>query len=245
MSFIDANCDNDYSYGVQPLLVNNRLECNPEPRDRKGKDFYSVSSRQSTPVLNTTELEHAKLLANTSREALARFPAGRAMLEAKNHGNSAEDPRYLFEIAAFYDAQRLRLRYEALERFYKHLGGMNSRSRRSARILAQKRQNADDWAASTPSPHNTTNSSKKENHSAPVAGASINTASGMMRTRGSAVQTSSNEYATPTSNMLRPEEPARNRKGDTGVCKFLFRFLALRLETIIAETIIAETKSNY
>ena len=64
-----------------------------------------------------TKLERAKLAADSRARDLATFPAGKALLEAEDHGDSATDPEYWWNKEKFYQAEYDKLREEFWERW--------------------------------------------------------------------------------------------------------------------------------
>ncbi|KAL9124462.1 MAG: hypothetical protein Q9217_006207, partial [Psora testacea] len=68
--------------------------------ERLEEDDYNRASRSMTPAfyqpesLDETELDCVKRQARSAAENLARFPAGKAMLDAEDHGEFGTDPEY-------------------------------------------------------------------------------------------------------------------------------------------------------
>jgi hypothetical protein len=120
-SFADAVDEKDYSYPEPLGLVCSRLRRNPEPRPRESFYWDSTPESQRTPEFyverkEETRLEHAKRFAESSRERLSRFPAGRVLLRAEHHGDSAMDPEYWYMKSTDYEAEYWRLHWIYQER---------------------------------------------------------------------------------------------------------------------------------
>ena len=78
--------------------------------DRLQEEDYNRASRSVTPkvmnpVLWKTELDRAKGTAGNTAGLLVQFPAGKALLEAEDHGDSITDPDYWWGKEKFYRAQ--------------------------------------------------------------------------------------------------------------------------------------------
>ena len=74
--------------------------------------------------LERTKLERAKRSADLRARNLATFPAGKALLEAEDHGDSATDPGYWWNKKKYYEAEYDKLKQEFWERWKRtHLDG--------------------------------------------------------------------------------------------------------------------------
>jgi len=76
--------------------------------------FYSA---QLEAELERTKLERAKRSADSSARDLATFPAGKALLEAEDHRDSATDPEYWWNKIEYYEAESYKLRQEFWQRW--------------------------------------------------------------------------------------------------------------------------------
>src|SRR5438045_7062414 len=95
-SFAD---EKDYSYPEPLGLVCAHLSKNPEPRPRESFYWDSTPESHGTPEIyverkEETPLEFAMSFVESARERLSRFHAGRVLLRAEDHGDSATDPEY-------------------------------------------------------------------------------------------------------------------------------------------------------
>ena len=95
--------------------------------ERLKEEDYNRASRSVTPAfyqpesLDETELDCAKRYARSAAENLARFPAGKAFLDAEDHGESATDPEYWRRKEREYNTAYSALPKEsALERAKRH-----------------------------------------------------------------------------------------------------------------------------
>ena len=95
--------------------------------DRLHEEDYNRASRSVTPAyyhpesLDETELDCAKRHARSAAENLARYPAGKALLDAEDNGESATDPEYWWRKQKEYKAAYAAIRKEgALERAKRH-----------------------------------------------------------------------------------------------------------------------------
>jgi hypothetical protein len=116
-SFDDAANEKDYSYPLPLGLVCSRLRKNPEPRPRESFYWDSTPESQQTPEFynepeEKTPLEHAMAYAERTQAYLSRFSAGRALLRAEDHGDSAMDPAYWYAKARYYLSEYWRLSLE-------------------------------------------------------------------------------------------------------------------------------------
>ncbi len=88
---------------------------------RNKKKLYSA---QLKVELERTKLERAKRSADSRARDLATFPAGKALLEAEDHEDSATDPRYWWNKKKYYEAEYKKLKQEFWERWKStHLEG--------------------------------------------------------------------------------------------------------------------------
>jgi len=88
---------------------------------RSKKKLYSA---QLKIELERTKLERAKRSADLRARDLATFPAGKAFLEAEDHGDSATDPGYWWNKKKYYEAEYKKLKQEFWERWKRtHLEG--------------------------------------------------------------------------------------------------------------------------
>ena len=78
------------------------------------KKFYSA---QFDSEFERTKLERAKRSAESRARDLATFPAGKALLEAEDHGDSATDAGYWWNKKKYYEAEYHKLRKEFWERW--------------------------------------------------------------------------------------------------------------------------------
>ena len=81
---------------------------------RSKKKLYSA---QLKVELERTKLERAKRSADSRARDLATFPAGKALLEAEDHGDSATDPEYWWSQKNYYEAEYEKLKKEFWERW--------------------------------------------------------------------------------------------------------------------------------
>ena len=88
---------------------------------RNKKKLYSA---QLKVELERTKLERAKRFADSRARDLATFPAGKALLEAEDHEDSATDPRYWWNKKKYYEAEYKKLKQEFWEQWKStHLEG--------------------------------------------------------------------------------------------------------------------------
>ena len=88
---------------------------------RNKKKLYSA---QLDVEFERTKLERAKRSADSRARDLATFPAGKALLEAEDHGDSATDPGYWWNKKKYYEAKYKKLKQEFWERWKRtHLEG--------------------------------------------------------------------------------------------------------------------------
>ena len=119
--------DGGYWWGIENFQKNS-----PEVEDhgdfitdpvywRNKEKLYSA---QLDVELKRTRLERAKRSADSRARDLATFPAGKALLESEDHGDSAMDPEYWWNKKKYYEAEYGKLREEFWERWKRtHLGG--------------------------------------------------------------------------------------------------------------------------
>ena len=119
--------DGDYWWSMENFQKNS-----PEVEDhgdsitdpaywRNKEKFYSA---QLDVELEKTRLERAKRSADSRARDLATFPAGKALLQSEDHGDSATDPGYWWNKKEYYEAEYRKLREEFWERWKRtHLGG--------------------------------------------------------------------------------------------------------------------------
>ena len=81
---------------------------------RSKKKLYSA---QLKVELERTKLDRAKRSADLRARDLATFPAGKALLEAEDHGDSATDPGYWWNKEKYYEAEYDKLQEEFWERW--------------------------------------------------------------------------------------------------------------------------------
>ena len=81
---------------------------------RSKKKLYSA---QLKIELERTKLDRAKRSADLRARDLATFPAGKALLEAEDHGDSATDPGYWWNKEKYYEAEYDKLQEEFWERW--------------------------------------------------------------------------------------------------------------------------------
>ena len=81
---------------------------------RSKKKLYSA---QFKVELERTKLKRAKRSADLRARDLATFPAGKALLEAEDHGNSAIDAGYWWNKKKYYEAEYDKLQEEFWERW--------------------------------------------------------------------------------------------------------------------------------
>ena len=75
-----------------------------------------------------TKLERAKRSADSRARDLATFPAGKALLDAEDHGDCATDPEYWWNKKEYYEAEYDKLQEEFWERWKRtHLDGGETR----------------------------------------------------------------------------------------------------------------------
>ena len=87
---------------------------------RSKKKLYSAQLRVE---LERTKLERAKRSADSRARDLATFPAGKALLEAENHGDSETEAEYWQNKKKYYGAEYNKLQKEFWERWKRtHLG---------------------------------------------------------------------------------------------------------------------------
>ncbi|MCJ1456653.1 hypothetical protein MMC28_007015 [Mycoblastus sanguinarius] len=83
--------------------------------------FYSA---QLDSEWERTKLERAKRSADSRARDLATFPAGKALVEAEDHGDSAKDPGYWWNKKKYYENEYKKLKQEFWERWKRtHLQG--------------------------------------------------------------------------------------------------------------------------
>ncbi len=97
-------------YASDPEFWLTRAEYYRLEHDRLEEEDYHRASRSVTPkvmnpVLWKTELDRAKGTAGNTAGLLVQFPAGKALLEAEDHGDSITDPDYWWGKEKFYRAQ--------------------------------------------------------------------------------------------------------------------------------------------
>ncbi len=97
-------------YASDPEFWFTRAEYYRLEHDRLQEEDYHRASRSVTPkvmnpVLWKTELDRAKGTAGNTAGLLVQFPAGKALLEAEDHGDSITDPDYWWSKESFYRAQ--------------------------------------------------------------------------------------------------------------------------------------------
>ena len=81
---------------------------------RNKKKFYSA---QLDAEWERTKLERAKRSAESRARDLATFPAGKALLDAEDHGDCATDPEYWWNKKKYYEAEYDKLQEEFWERW--------------------------------------------------------------------------------------------------------------------------------
>ncbi|KAF6232005.1 hypothetical protein HO173_009842 [Letharia columbiana] len=94
---------------------------------KDGDYWWSLENFQKPPPeveLQRTKLERAKRSADSRARDLATFPAGKALLDAEDHGDCVVDPGYWWNKKKYYEAEYDKLQEEFWERWKRtHLDG--------------------------------------------------------------------------------------------------------------------------
>lgn len=77
--------------------------------------FQAPSNRQG--LMSSQDLPRRQILTDLRARDLATFPAGKALLEAEDHGDSATDPGYWWNKKKYYEAEYDKLQEEFWERW--------------------------------------------------------------------------------------------------------------------------------
>jgi hypothetical protein len=174
------------------------------------KRFYSA---QLKAELERTKLERAKRSADSRARDLATFPAGKTLLEAEDHRDSAMDPGYWRSKKRYYKAEYNKLEQEYWDR-WKHTyldgGGFPFDALNDSKPKTRARQSATKERRTTRSMRNTTQRRKETDQLqlGPIASNPKRYASAKTRDLGSsATQESLNGYVTPNSDRPRTRQP--------------------------------------
>ncbi len=108
-----------------PPEVEDRGDSITDPAYWRNKE--KIYSARLDAELQRTKLERAKRSADSRARDLATFPAGKALLDAEDHGDSAIDPGYWWNKKKYYEAEYKRLKQGYWERWKRtHLEGGES-----------------------------------------------------------------------------------------------------------------------
>ena len=119
--------DGDYWWSLEnfqkpPPEVEDHGDSITDPAYWRNKE--KLYSAQLDAELQRTKLERAKRSADSRARDLATFPAGKALLDAEDHGDSATDPGYWWNKKKYYEAEYDKLQEEFWERWKRtHLQG--------------------------------------------------------------------------------------------------------------------------